>query len=187
MQSGVPTPLRIWGGVAHHEYPSITLPAMHRITAVLHTHNDGLRLGRCLETLYPCDGALIIDHGSEDDTLRVAREYGARVMSARNLGGAEQYLQPWNAGWVLCLSPKESLTEALAASLYEWKLEPLSASAATAFSVFLREETSQGWIAHRGAQTRLVPSDWSRWKDFFPVSEGAAPTLDGALLRFWLP
>ena len=160
---------------------------MHRIAAVLHTHNDGLRLGRCLETLYPCDEALIVDHGSADDTLRIAREYGARVMRVRDFGGAEQYLQHLNAGWVLCVSPQESLTEALAASLYEWKSEPHSPSAATAFSVFLREETSQGWIAHRVAQTRLVPCDWSRWKDLFPVSEGSAPALDGALLRFWLP
>lgn len=160
---------------------------MHRITAVLHTHNDGLRLGRCLETLYPCDDALIIDHGSEDDTVRVAREYGARVMRVGNLGGAEQHLQHLNAGWVLCLSPKESLTESLAASLYEWKSEPHLSSAATAFSVFLREETSQGWIAHRVAQTRLVPAGWSRWKDLFPVSESSARALDGALLRFWLP
>jgi hypothetical protein len=160
---------------------------MHRITAVLHTHNDGLRLGRCLETLYPCDQALIIDHGSEDDTLRVAREYGARVLRVRTRGGAEKYLPHLDASWLLCLSPKESLTEALAASLYEWKSEPHPSSAATAFSVLLREETSEGWIAHRLAQTRLVPSDWSRWKDSFPVSEGGAPTLDGALLRFWLP
>jgi len=160
---------------------------MHRITAVLHTHNDGLRLGRCLETLYPCDEALIVDHGSEDDTVRIARDYGARVIRVRDFGGAERYPEHLNAGWVLCVSPKESLTEALAASLYEWKSEPHPPSAATAFSVFLREETSQGWIAHRVAQTRLVPSDWSRWKDLFPVSEGSTPALDGALLRFWLP
>ena len=160
---------------------------MHRITAVLHTHNDGLRLGRCLETLYPCDDALILDHGSEDDTLRVAREYGARVMRVGNLGGAEQHLRHLNAGWVLCLRPNESLTEALAASLYEWKSEPHSPSAAMAFSVFLREETSWGWVAHRVAQTRLVPCDWSRWKNLFPVSEGSAPALEGALLRFSLP
>jgi hypothetical protein len=160
---------------------------MHRITAVLHTHNDGLRLGRCLETLYPCDQAWIIDHGSEDDTVRVACEYGARVLRATNPGGAEQYLRHVHPGWMLCLSPKESLTEALAASLYEWKSEPHSPLAATAFSVFLREETSEGWIAHRVAQTRLVPSDWSRWKDLFPMSEGSAAALDGALLRFRLP
>ena len=160
---------------------------MHRITAVLHTHNDGLRLGRCLETLYPCDDALILDHGSEDDTLGVAREYGARVMRVGNLGGAERHLRHLNAGWVLCLRPNESLTEALAASLYEWKSEPHSPSSAMAFSVFLREETSWGWVAHRVAQTRLVPCGWSRWKDLFPESEASAPALDGALLRFWLP
>jgi len=46
---------------------------MREITAVLHTQDDALRIGRCLETLYPCDGILIIDHGSKDGTLRVAQ------------------------------------------------------------------------------------------------------------------
>ena len=55
---------------------------MTSITALLHTHNDALRLGRALETVYACDDILIVDHGSEDSTVRVARDYGARVMSA---------------------------------------------------------------------------------------------------------
>jgi glycosyltransferase involved in cell wall biosynthesis len=55
---------------------------MREITAVVHTQDDGLRIGRCLETLYPCDEILIVDHGSKDGTVRVAQEYGARIMRA---------------------------------------------------------------------------------------------------------
>ena len=94
---------------------------MNSITALLHTQNDALRLGRCLETLYPCDEILVVDHGSQDGTVSVAREYGARVVRAAEGTAAEHYLRlafgTPTAPWVLCLDPRESLTESLAASL----------------------------------------------------------------------
>jgi cellulose synthase/poly-beta-1,6-N-acetylglucosamine synthase-like glycosyltransferase len=153
---------------------------MPAITALLHTHNDGLRLGRCLETLYPCDDIVIVDHGSDDWTLRVAREYGACI-----LGAAESIPDSARGRWILCLDPRESLTEALAASLFEWKSETLAGQ--SAFSMFLREETAEGWVQNPEAQTRLVPANWSRWEGHFPAPEKAAVALEGELLRFVLP
>ena len=157
--------------------------AMPALTALLHTENDALRLGRALETLYPCDDILIIDHGSRDTTVRLARDFGARVVDAR-IDSPEQYLKSASPGWILCLDPHESLTESLAATLYEWKSVP---PAAAAFSVFLREETAQGWIEIPTAQTRLVPADWSRWHGRLPVTDQSALALEGELLRFAFP
>ncbi len=157
---------------------------MPAITALLHTENDVLRLGRALETLYPCDNILVIDHGSSDGTVRLAREFGAQVLDARIGASPEQYLRPSFAGWILCLDPLESLTESLAATLYEWKSLPPTAPA---FSVFLREETANGWIAIPTAQTRLVPADWKRWEGRLPVTDQLALALDGELLRFAFP
>ncbi len=99
---------------------------MASITALLHTENDALRLGRALETLYPCDAILIVDHGSRDATARIAREYGARVQNAiPGKRRREDYLravatkpgrprQSPGREWILCLDPRESLTEKLA-------------------------------------------------------------------------
>lgn len=161
---------------------------MPSITALLHTHNDGLRLGRCLETLYPCDEILIVDRGSTDGTIEVAREYGARVVIAE-----PHQTSPWqsfvrstlslNSNWVLCLDPRESVSESLAASLYEWKSEPASTSA----SVYVREETATGWVSHPKAQTRLVPGDWKEWSATLPSHDESAVALAGELLRFSLP
>jgi len=95
---------------------------MPPITALVHTKNDALRLGRCLETLYPCDDILIVDHGSHDGTVHVAGEYGARVITAVTGASTDNYLRS-PLGWILCLDPRESLTENLAASLFEWKSE----------------------------------------------------------------
>lgn len=158
---------------------------MHRITAVMHTRNDALRLGRCLETLYPCDEILIVDHDSQDDTLGVAQNYGARVVRARNGASAAQYVGLARAGWILCLDPHESLTEALAASLYEWKSSMPHGN--SAFCMFLREETSRGWVQNPEAQTRLVPANWNQWQGSFPTNDAKAAALDGEILHFILP
>ncbi|MGO9086266.1 MAG: hypothetical protein ACLP6G_03705 [Terriglobales bacterium] len=170
---------------------------MLTITALLHTENDALRLGRCLETLYPCDHIVVVEHGSRDATVRLALAYGARVTAA--LPGADparyvqsanlQFANPQSAnpGWIFCLDPHESVSESLAASLYEWKLSAVSAPPAPAFSVFLREETEQGWVEVPVAQTRLVPPDWNRWEGRLPQTDPSALALSGELLRFVFP
>jgi glycosyltransferase involved in cell wall biosynthesis len=184
---------------------------MVSITALLQTHNDALRLGRALETLYACDEILIVDHDSRDATVRVAREYGARVVDARPGAEPGDYLHlgslsrgfeslpsknagsanpaPANSRWILCLDPRESLTEKLAASLFEWKSEAVHGRVPVvpAFSVFLREETAQGWMEHPAAQTRLVPQAWNLWNGALPAHEPSAVPLAGELLRFVFP
>jgi glycosyltransferase involved in cell wall biosynthesis len=157
---------------------------MNEITAVLHTLNDGLRLGRCLETLYPCDEILVVDHGSDDGTRRVAHEYGARVVQANRETPVRQYARWAPTQWILCLDPRESLTEALAATLFEWKLETVGN---TGFSVFLREETVDGWMENPTPQTRLIPTAWEHWDGRIPRNDTSAVALEGELLRFVLP
>jgi hypothetical protein len=171
---------------------------MTSITALLHTKDDALRLGRALETLYACDDILVVDHGSRDATVRVARAYGARIVDDRPGASLADYLRSApataspdvaNPGWLLCLDPHESLSEKLAASLFEWKSDSfhVEGPTASAFSVFLREETAEGWLEVPAAQTRLVPQTWSLWKGTFPVHEPSAVALQGELLRFVFP
>ena len=156
---------------------------MPTITALLHTHNDELRLGRALEMLFPCDELVVIDHGSNDATGAVAREYGARFLNEK---GAGSYREIARGDWILSLDPRESITEALAASLFEWKLDAIPENI-LAFSVYRREETPEGWIANPFAQTRLVRADWDRWLGEFPEPDPSAVALEGDLLRFVFP
>lgn len=159
---------------------------MPSITAIVHTSNDALRLGRLLETLYPCDEIVVVDDESEDGTLTVAREYGATIVGPKPGATPAEYLAPQSSRWILCLDAREALTESLAASLFEWKSEVVS-SGGMAFSVFLREETAEGWVEHPAAQTRLVPATWNHWTGRFPTPEASAVSLEGDLLRFAFP
>ena len=158
---------------------------MPGITALVHTQNDALRIGRCLETLYPCDEILIVDHGSRDGTLRVVQEYGAKIARSKDNGAEHRSHLLAACGWLLCLDARESLTESLAASLYEWKTE--SPGGQSAFAMFVREETATGWVENPAPQTRLVPALWNRWQGHFPSNDVSARTLEGDLLRFVLP
>ena len=88
--------------------------------------------------------------------------------------------------WIFSLDPRESVTEALEASLFEWKSEKISEDV-SAFSVYRREETAEGWIENPIAQTRLVRADWTRWEGHFPEPDVSAVTLEGELLRFVFP
>ncbi|MBZ5680817.1 MAG: hypothetical protein LAO24_12005 [Acidobacteriia bacterium] len=158
---------------------------MPPFTALLHTENDALRLGRALETLRPCDEIILVDHGSRDATVRIARQYGARIIAARGDTSPGSYLQSARWDWILCLDPREALTEGLEATLLEWK--SVAAASGPAFSVFLREETSDGWLDVPAPQTRLVPRTWERWHGALPLHDRSAFALEGELLRFILP
>jgi len=160
---------------------------MPAITALLHARNDALCLGRALETLLPCDEIVVVDHGMHYAIRRIAREYGARVLSWNANITPSQCLHFARHDWILCLEPRESITETLSASLFEWKAEwkPQAQSPEpVAFSFLLREETSNGWQINPTPQTRLVPRSWSHWQGLLPDAEPSAIALEGALLRF---
>lgn len=150
---------------------------MPAITALIHTRNDALRIGRALESLRPCDELLVIDHGSADHTVKLAREHGARVLgtAAGPVDAAHD--------WLLCLRPSESLTEALEASLFEWKQ---SDPGAAAFAVAVREEVEGGWRS-APPETRLVDRRRLTWSGPLPPSDSAAALLRGDLMRFRHP
>ena len=160
---------------------------MPPITAILHTCNDADRLGRALESLRPCDELVVVDHGSTDATLRVAREYGARIHRAEPKPSPAGYLSSILHDWALYLLPSESLTEGLEASLYEWKLyDAGDVASVPACSVFIREETGDRWTEGRPS-TRLIPKGWNHWDGDLPRETGNTMMLQGELLHFRLP
>ena len=160
---------------------------MPPITAILHTHNDAVHLGRALETLHPCDEILIVDHGSTDATLHVARQHAARIAIAEPGQTPSHQAAAARHHWLLCLLPSESLSEALQASLFEWKLyEPADLRGIPAGSVLVKRETEQGW-EECAPSTRLVPRDWERWNGPLPAHDLRSLLLQGDLLRFRRP
>jgi glycosyltransferase involved in cell wall biosynthesis len=161
--------------------------AMPPIAAILHTRNDALRLGRALESLRVCDEVLILDHESTDQTLRVAREYGAKVIPIRSKQAWQHVIPVERCRWFLLVQPSEAISEGLEAALYEWKLRSeTDVAEITSCSVSLREEAPEGW-GEPSPSTRLIPRDWQRWDGNLPQHDPRGMLLDGDLLRFRQP
>ena len=166
----------------------VVLPCFSRmppISAILHTRNDELRVGRTLETLHPCDEILVIDHGSTDRTVLIARDYGSHIFDSGV--SVSEAAKTARHHWLLFLKPTESITEGLEAALFEWRLRPLEdVQAIPACSVSVRQETSNGWSEAR-LETRLIPKARNLWEGTMPASDPQALLLQGDLLRFLKP
>lgn len=159
---------------------------MPPITALLHTTNDALRLGRTLETLLPCAEILIVEYHSADATRRIAREYGARIVFPEHPAAARHYLDLARHDWILCVDPGESITEGLQATLFEWSILPAHELEEHAFSISVRRQTGESWQQMPTPETRLIPRIWTRWDGRLPAPEPSAVVLEGELLRFTL-
>lgn len=159
---------------------------MPPFTALLHTANDGLRLGRALETLFPCNEILVVDHFSSDSTERAARRYGVRFVRAEQRSASE-YAQMAANAWILCLDASESLSEALQASLFEWSLLRADEVLPSAFNISAREQIGEIWRPGKAPETRLIRQPWTRWNGNRPTLDPGVPALEGDLLRIAWP
>ena len=160
------------------------------LSAVLITKNAILQLPECLDSLAFCDEILVVDSGSADGTVELARSRGARVIQAewRGFGPQKQFAVEQAAhDWVLCLDADERVSERLRTST----AEVLAAPAHRAYR-FPRCNRFLGRYLRHGEgypdwSLRLFDRRHARWSDD-PVherviSDGEVGTLAGDLLH----
>lgn len=158
---------------------------MTGITAILQTFNDELRIGRAVESLRCCDEVLVIDHGSWDETCKIAKHFGAKVTDATGeVTGWRRYLHHTRYEWILNVEPAESVSESLEASVWEWKLGKHQERCG--FGLVTSEETPHGWVLHP-AELRLVHRERDTWQGAKPNPELSPHIFEGHLLRLRIP
>ena len=157
---------------------------MTRITALIHASNDEQRLGRALDSLRACDEVMVVDHGSTDNTAKIARQHGALVKAG--VPGVEPgaYIIDARHDWILCLQPNEALNESLEATLHDWKDSDPGGGVGFCFEV--REETEEGWRTVP-PELRLVNRKRLNWPGKLPPIDLEMPLLPGEVHRFCKP
>lgn len=92
-----------------------------RLSAVLIVRDEAKRLPACLASLHGLvDEIVIVDTGSEDDTMAIARAAGARVTSLPFTGFGplkQAALEMASGRWVLSIDADERVTAPLAAEI----------------------------------------------------------------------
>ena len=127
---------------------------MAPITAIILTRNEQVHLQRCIDSLRPCVSRIyVIDSGSTDQTLQIARAAGAEVFENAWVNHAVQFNWaidhcPIDTPWVLRLDADEIITPELAAEIND-RLPTLSEE--TTGVCFKRRVHFMGrWIRHGG-------------------------------------
>lgn len=91
------------------------------LTAVIITKNEASNISRCINALLTVvEEILVVDSGSEDDTITIARKLGARVVSAEWKGYAQtkNYANSLAANdWILSIDADEVVSPELAAAI----------------------------------------------------------------------
>jgi glycosyltransferase involved in cell wall biosynthesis len=91
--------------------------AAARLSAIIITRNEAANIGECLDSIAFCDERIVVDCGSRDGTLLIAREKGARVAfhDWKGFGAQKNYaLSLAQGAWVFSIDADERVTPRLA-------------------------------------------------------------------------
>ncbi len=163
-----------------------------KITATIITLDEERNIARAIESLRCADEILIVDSGSVDRTVELARNLGARVIEANWRGYSGQ--KNWAAeqashDWILSLDADEALSEALEAEI--WNLKK-SGPRHDAYTMPRLARYLGRWILHSGwhpdRKIRLYHRAKAKFVgDFVHESvhvEGSTGSLENNLLHF---
>ncbi|HYA38388.1 MAG TPA: glycosyltransferase family 2 protein [Candidatus Methylomirabilis sp.] len=161
-----------------------------RLSAVIITRNAAAQLVECLESVRFADEILIVDSGSQDATLDIARRHNARVVRQDWLGyGKQKQFAVAQAAndWVLCLDADERVSAPLAHRIQEALRKPNC----FAYDMPRCNRFMGRWLRHGEGypdpNLRLFHRQHARWSDD-PIHEHVVTTekvgrLDGDLLH----
>jgi glycosyltransferase involved in cell wall biosynthesis len=142
------------------------------LSVVIITYNEAHRIARCLESVAGiADEMLVVDSGSDDDTVRISQQCGARVIHQPFLGYIEQKnfaTTQASHDWVLSLDADEVLTETLRSSI----AEVMKAPVVQGYSMARLTNYCGHWVRHGGwypdRKLRLYDRRCGRWAGVNP-------------------
>jgi len=165
---------------------------MPALSAILIARNEEADLPRALQSLKGvADEIVLVDSGSTDRTVEIARAAGARVFERPFVSFADQKnfaaAQATN-DWVLSLDCDEMLTPELCASLLAWKL---GAPSHSGYEIVRMTNYLGGWIRHSGWYPDKIVRIYDRGRGRFTGTihesvrlNGSAGRLDGLLHHY---
>jgi len=93
---------------------------MPQLSAIVITRDEAANIGACLDSVSFCDERVVVDCGSTDATVEIARQKGARVEfhDWRGFGPQKNYALSLAGGtWVLSIDADERVSPELAAAI----------------------------------------------------------------------
>ncbi|RDU96465.1 glycosyltransferase family 2 protein [Trinickia dinghuensis] len=150
------------------------------------------RLAQCLEALRFADDIVVIDGGSADETVAIARALGARVVVEPDWPGfgrqKNRAVAALDTDWILSIDTDEVVTPELAASIRQ----AIDSPRAEVYSLDRLSSFCGHWVRHSGWYPDWVPRLFKRGAARFSddlvherlVFDGRIERLAGHLLHY---
>lgn len=101
--------------------PTTRNKCMPRLSLIIIARDEEASIGRCLSSVSFADEIIVVENESTDKTVDIARQFGARVISAPDWKGfgvqKNRALEAATGDWVLSLDADEWVGEELAAEI----------------------------------------------------------------------
>lgn len=163
-----------------------------KITANIITLNEQQNIKECIESLKSvCDEIVVVDSYSSDDTLKIAKELGAKVILQEYLGDGFQknvVLQHASYDWILSIDADERVDERMAQSILEIKTLQ---NHPEAYAFKRKNYIADRWVKHCGWYpdicTRLYNKNQTKFKDVAghsSVQTNNIKILDGHIIHY---
>jgi glycosyltransferase involved in cell wall biosynthesis len=163
---------------------------MPRLSAIIIAQNEAHNIADCLASVAFCDERIVVDSGSTDDTVRIAKEAGARVAFNEWKGFGRQFnhaLSLATGDWVLSIDADERVTPVLGEEI----LEAIKGADATGFEMPRLSSFCGKPIRHSGWYPdyvmRVFQREKGRWTDDLvhphPYCDGPVERLKNPLIH----
>jgi glycosyltransferase involved in cell wall biosynthesis len=173
---------------------------MSSISVIIITRNEAERIRRCLESVTWVDEIVVLDSGSEDDTLAICREYTDKVIVNQDWKGfgvqKNRVLDMATSDWVLSIDADEVVSPELATEIQLAIQGESQVFEIPRVSRFCGREIRYG-AGYRDYVTRLFPRSAARFTDDLvheklvhsckleqlnaPLDHNSTPNLENAL------
>jgi glycosyltransferase involved in cell wall biosynthesis len=126
------------------------------------TRNAASRLAECLAAVAFADTIVVLDGGSTDGTVEIARAHGARIVQETDWPGfgpqKNRALEALDTDWILSLDADEVVSPELAAAIRAALLAPV----AEVYAVDRLSSFCGHWIHHSGWYPDWIPRLFKR-------------------------
>lgn len=180
-------------GLSHPSGPSFPSNPSLNLSAIVITFNADKKLKECLESLQFADEIIVIDSGSTDETVRIAKELKASFFSvepkgysySRNIGAKKA-----RGEWLLHIDSDERVSENLKKQILS-RLA-IDGSRFTSFKIYRKNIILGKWLRHGGwwpdpVHRLIKKSALEEWKGElheYPVVEGEVGTIIEPIIHY---
>jgi len=183
-----------WHGIEHLVRREVEVAVRkEKLACIMRVKNEALKLARCLASMPFVDQFVIVDNGSDDDTVEIASAYTATILHTTDL----------NANYDMNLAYAEAKKQGATWCLWMDADEEWEAKAADQFRDLLKPGPINGWVFRvypfvmsypyyridrgwaqftmRGQMRLFRAQDGIHWNDPRPSSSGLPRGLRGAI------